>query len=139
MATAPVVSHGPSGIGFVNFGDLDLLGVQAPITTHGTGARGFNLYDGSLRHASFDSIATTGDGATGVQVSTERPRLEIRGDLYLVTVEIDGALRTFQIGGGNGAEGRGSDAVRLDGDAVDLADVKVSAADGQPVVRRPQG
>ncbi|MFF5265136.1 hypothetical protein ACFY4C_40155 [Actinomadura viridis] len=43
--------------------------------------RGFNLDDGSLRHASFDSIATTGDGAIGIQISKELPRLEVRGDL----------------------------------------------------------
>ncbi|MEV4002314.1 hypothetical protein [Actinomadura sp. NPDC049753] len=55
--------------------------MRGPITTHGTGARGFNLYDGSLRHASFDSIATTGDGSIGVQISKELPRLEVRGDL----------------------------------------------------------
>lgn len=51
--TAPVISDGPSGIGFVNFGNIDRLDVQAPIQTNGKGARGFNLYDGSLREASF--------------------------------------------------------------------------------------
>lgn len=45
---APITSHGPSGIGFVNFGDLDDLRIEAEIVTHGLGARGFNLYDGSL-------------------------------------------------------------------------------------------
>lgn len=55
--------------------------MQAPIETFGTGARGFNLYDGSLRHASFESIATHGDGSVGVQVSKPLPILEISGDL----------------------------------------------------------
>ncbi len=80
-ALAPVASHGPSGIGFVNFGAIDRLDVRAPITTSGVGSRGFNLYDGSLRHASFDSIATSGDGAVGVQVSKPLPVLEVRGDI----------------------------------------------------------
>lgn len=80
-ATAPVTSHGPSGIGFVNFGALGRLDVQAPVQTFGTGARGFNVYDGSLEHASFESIATHGDGSTGVQVSKPLPLLEISGDL----------------------------------------------------------
>ncbi|MFF4820338.1 hypothetical protein ACFY2K_37850 [Kitasatospora sp. NPDC001309] len=80
-ATATITTYGPSGIGFVNFGDLDRLDVRAPITTHGTGARGFNFYDGTLRHASFDSIATTGDGAIGIQVSRDLPQLDVRGDL----------------------------------------------------------
>lgn len=68
-----MTSHGPSGIGFVNFGEIDRLDVQAPIETFGNGARGFNLYDGSLRHASFESIATHGDGSFGVQVSKPMP------------------------------------------------------------------
>lgn len=66
-ASEQVASHGPSGIGFVNFGDIDVLDVQAPILTTGKGARGFNLYDGSLNKARFASIATTGDGSIGVQ------------------------------------------------------------------------
>lgn len=81
LATAPVTSRGPSGIGFVNFGRLRRLDVQAPVQTFGTGARGFNVYDGSLDHASFESIVTHGDGSTGVQVSKPLPVLEIRGDL----------------------------------------------------------
>ena len=39
----------------------DTLDVQAPIETFGPGARGFNLYDGSLNQATFQSIATRGD------------------------------------------------------------------------------
>ena len=81
IATAPVTSRGPSGIGFVNFGKLGRLDVRAPLQTFGTGARGFNVYDGSLAHASFESIATHGDGSTGVQVSQPLPLLEISGDL----------------------------------------------------------
>jgi hypothetical protein len=80
-ASAAVTSRGPSGIGFVNFGRLSRLDVQAPLQTFGTGARGFNVYDGSLDHASFDSIATHGDGSTGVQVSKPLRVLEVRGDL----------------------------------------------------------
>ena len=46
-----VTSHGPSGIGFVHFGDIGVLRVEAPIETTGLGARGFNVYDGSLNEA----------------------------------------------------------------------------------------
>jgi hypothetical protein len=81
IAKAEVTSHGPSGIGFVNFGVLGRLDVQAPLQTFGTGARGFNVYDGSLDHASFESIVTHGDGSTGVQISKPLPVLEIKGDL----------------------------------------------------------
>lgn len=80
-ATAPVTSHGPSGIGFVNFGDIDFLDVQAPIRTTGKGARGFNLYDGSLREGRFHSIATTGDGSVGIQISRPLGMLSVSGDV----------------------------------------------------------
>lgn len=68
-AQAKVASYGPSGIGFVNFGDIGNLTVDAPIETHGLGARGFNLYNGTLREAHFQTITTFGDGAIAVQLS----------------------------------------------------------------------
>lgn len=76
-----ISSHGPSGIGFVNFGILDRLDVQAPVTTYGVGARGFNVYDGSLSRASFQSISTHADGAVAVQVSKDLPVLDITGSV----------------------------------------------------------
>lgn len=57
-----MTTTGPSGIGFVNFGDIGRLEVNGPIVTTGSGARGFNLYDGSLPEAIFDQITTTGTG-----------------------------------------------------------------------------
>lgn len=80
-ASEQVASHGPSGIGFVNFGDIDVLDVQAPLLTTGKGARGFNLYGGSLNKARFASIATTGDGSIGIQVSKPLPKLSVAGDV----------------------------------------------------------
>lgn len=71
-----VVSRGPSGIGFVNFGDLGTLTVDGVVETFGVGARGFNLYDGTVRNsATFESIRTHGDGAVGVQLSRPLRRL----------------------------------------------------------------
>ncbi len=78
---ATVTSRGPSGIGFVNFGDLGTLDVRAPVQTFGIGARGFNVYDGTLQSASFTTIATHGDGSIGIQVSRELPRLVVGGDV----------------------------------------------------------
>ncbi|MDQ0261786.1 hypothetical protein [Sinomonas atrocyanea] len=80
-AHAPVTSNGPSGIGFVNFGDIDLLEVTDTIRTTGRGARGFNLYDGSLRDARFASIETTGDGSVGIQISKPLGSLAVSGDV----------------------------------------------------------
>ena len=81
IATGEVASHGPSGIGVVNFGDIDTLDVRAPIVTTGRGARGFNLYDGTLREARFQSIRTTGDGSIGIQISRPMGRLAVDGDV----------------------------------------------------------
>jgi hypothetical protein len=96
-ALALLTSRGPSGIGFVNFGSIDRLDVRAPIRTYGSGARGFNFYDGSLRHASFASIATEGDGAIGVQVSRPLPALEIAGDLTTSGGEGRSLVRGVQV------------------------------------------
>lgn len=47
IAEEKITSHGPSGIGFVNFGIVHELKVNAPIETFGQGARGFNVYTGT--------------------------------------------------------------------------------------------
>ncbi len=69
LAKQNITSFNTSGIGFVNFGDLQDLQILAPIETHGIGARGFNLYDGKLQSAVFQSITTYGNGAIGIQLS----------------------------------------------------------------------
>jgi hypothetical protein len=83
-ARAPITSRGPSGIGMVQFGRLDVLRVDAPIETFGRGARGFNLYAGTMKEASFQSIRTHADGAIGIQVSRELPKLSVAGDVTTV-------------------------------------------------------
>lgn len=81
VADGPVTSYGDSGIGFVNFGDIEALIVRGRVETHGGGARGYNLYDGSLDHAEFESITTYGDGSMGVQLSKPFGRLIVHGDI----------------------------------------------------------
>ncbi len=73
-----ITSFGPSGIGFVNFGLIDTLRVHAPIETHGQGARGFNVYTGTVRSADFDRVVTHGHGAVGIQVSQPVGRIRVR-------------------------------------------------------------
>jgi hypothetical protein len=80
-ALAPITSRGSSGIGMVQFGRLDALRVDAPIETFGRGARGFNLYAGTMKEASFQSIRTHADGAIAIQVSRELPMLSVAGDV----------------------------------------------------------
>jgi hypothetical protein len=69
IARDKVTTLGPSGIGFVNFGSIRDLRVEAPIETFGQGARGFNVYSGTVERAEFDRIVTHADGAVGVQIS----------------------------------------------------------------------
>jgi hypothetical protein len=69
-------------VGFVNFGSTTSLRVTAPIETHGTGARGFNVYTGgSIEAAEFDHITTHADAAIGIQVSEPIPRLVVRSGI----------------------------------------------------------
>jgi hypothetical protein len=68
-ADEKITSHGPSGIGFVNFGTVNVLQVNAPIETFGQGARGFNVYAGTVHAAEFERIVTHADGAVGIQIS----------------------------------------------------------------------
>jgi hypothetical protein len=50
----------------VNFVSLNELFANAPIETFGIGARGLNVYYGSLNQAKFDRITTHADGEVGV-------------------------------------------------------------------------
>lgn len=77
IAHAPVVSYGPSGIGFMNFGSVDNFIAEAEIVTHGLGARGFNQYDGTVKRIRFRSIETFGDGSIGIQVSKPVGTIEV--------------------------------------------------------------
>jgi hypothetical protein len=69
IAEEKVTTRGPSAIGFVNFGKIRDLRMEAPIETFGLGARGFNVYTGTVERAEFDRIVTHADGAVGVQIS----------------------------------------------------------------------
>lgn len=69
VAKEKVTSYGPSGIGFVNFGEVEHFRAEAPIRTFGLGARGFNQYDGTIGEAYFQEIRTVNDGSIGMQFS----------------------------------------------------------------------
>lgn len=132
IAEGEVKSTGPSGVGFVNFGDIDLIDMRAPVVTTGGGARGFNLYDGSLKKAKFKSIRTSGDGSIGIQVSKLLPELEVAEDVattggegmslvrgvqmklkaIALSVKEGGVIENLKIGGALRAEG--NDAVTFE-------------------------
>ena len=44
----------------------------------GRGARGFNVYDGTVDFADFDRVVTHADGAVGIQISQPIGRLIVR-------------------------------------------------------------
>lgn len=81
LAKQNITSFNTSGIGFVNFGDLQDLQILTPIETHGIGARGFNLYDGKLQSATFQSITTYGNGAIGIQLSKPFGRITVNENI----------------------------------------------------------
>lgn len=78
IAKEKITTLGPSGIGFVNFGEIHQLNVEAPIETFGAGARGFNVYTGTIHRAEFDRIVTHADGAVGAQIGQPIGELIVR-------------------------------------------------------------
>lgn len=146
-ADAPVTSRGPSGIGFVNFGVVNELRINKPIETFGQGARGFNVYTGTVHHAEFDRVVTRGDGAVGVQISQPVGRIIVHrgietfggtGDSLVkgvvmklsaiaLSVKPGGSAREIVISGGVKTNGKGIapieqhgaiDVLRVDGGLV---------------------
>jgi len=73
-----ISSCGPSAIGFVNFGNINSLRINAPIETFGQGARGFNVYAGTVKSAEFDRIVTHGNGAVGIQIGRPVGEISVR-------------------------------------------------------------
>ena len=114
--------------------------MQAPIQTFGAGARGCNLYDGTLQQASFTNIATHGEGSVGVQVSKPLPVLDIAGDLtteggegqslvkgvqvtlkaVALSVKPSGALDRITVGGQIRTSGDDVVTVEIDGNVGEL-------------------
>jgi hypothetical protein len=126
-AEAKITSYGPSGIGFVNFGIVHELKVEAPIETFGLGARGFNVYTGTVNLAEFDRVITHADGAVGIQISQPIDKLVVRrgietfggtGDSLVkgvvvklsaiaLSIKPGGSAREIEICGGIKANGAG--------------------------------
>lgn len=76
-----IISRGPSGIGFVNFGIVHNFKALDDIETFGLGSRGFNQYDGTINNAYFKNIKTIGNGSIGMQFSKPVGKIEIDGDI----------------------------------------------------------
>lgn len=135
VADEKVTSHGPSGIGFVNFGTINRLEVNAVIETFGGGARGFNVYAGTVQAAVFERVVTHADGAVGIQLSqpvgdiTVRRGLETFGGVgpslvkgvvvelpaTALSIKPGGSARRIRIRGGLAAHGRGIEPLQFHG------------------------
>jgi len=122
-----ITSYGPSGIGFVNFGIVNQLRCDAPIETFGQGARGFNVYTGTVGLAEFDRVTTHADGAVGIQISQPIGRLVVRRGIETfggtgqslvkgvvmtlsaigLSIKPGGSAREIEIGGGIRTNGPG--------------------------------
>ena len=141
-AYAALTSHGRSGVGFVNFGTITTLRIQAPIETYGVGARGFNVYrlDGfagpTVDTVEFDQITTHADAAIGIQVGQPIGRLIVHrgihtdggaGDslvrgvitrlsAHALSIQAGGRVEVVEVGGALGSTGAGVAVVDVRGE-----------------------
>ncbi len=130
VAYDTITSTGASGIGFVNFGRMGALEINAPIVTSGLGARGFNVYDGTVQSATFQSITTHGDGAIGIQVSKPVGTIEVKGDVRTTGGEglslVKGVQMTLKATGVSIKPGGSVGSLRIGGSVVTEGDNLVS-------------
>lgn len=135
IADEKITSYGPSGIGFVNFGTIRVLQVNGVLETFGKGARGFNVYTGTVRSAEFERVVTHADGAVGIQISQPVGSIVVRGGIETFggigdslvkgvvvqlaaipfSVKPGGAIEQLTVDGGLIAHGQGVDALELHG------------------------
>ncbi len=136
IAEEKITSFGSSGIGFVNFGIVNDLDVQAPIETFGLGARGFNVYTGTVQTATFDRITTHGDGSVGIQIGQPVGAITVHrgietfggtGDSLVkgvivnlsaiaLSVKPGGSATSIEVGGGLTTHGKGVAPLEIQGD-----------------------
>jgi hypothetical protein len=156
VAEEKITSHGPSGIGFVNFGTINSLQVNAPIETFGQGARGFNVYSGQVNSAEFERVVTHGDGAVGIQISQPVGQIKVRRGIETfggagkslvkgVVVELSaialsvrpgGSARKIDVAGGAITHGNGVAPLELHGaiETLRVTDGLVAAGGGFEVM-----
>lgn len=122
IAEDRITSHGPSGIGFVNFNEIETLRVQSDIETIGIGARGFNVYAGSVKHAEFKRIVTHANASVGIQVSRPVGTLIVHEDIETFGAEgeslVKGVITQLSADGLSVKEGGTIDKVEIGGRIV---------------------
>ena len=117
-----ITSYGPSGIGFVNFNEIGTIRALSDIETHGIGARGFNVYDGSVKHAEFKRIVTHANASVGIQISRPVGTLVVHEDIETFGGEgeslVKGVITQLSADGLSVKEGGIIDAVIIGGRIV---------------------
>jgi hypothetical protein len=151
-AEQKITSHGPSGIGFVNFGTINNLQVKAPVETFGQGSRGFNVYTGTVNSAEFERIVTHADGAVGIQISQPVGQIKVRRGIetfggtgkslvkgvvtelsaVALSIKPGGSARAIDIAGGVVTHGEGVSPLELHGsiEALQVGGSLVAAGGG---------
>ena len=134
----------------MNFGTVDVLQAKAPIETFGQGARGFNVYTGTVRQAEFERVVTHADGAVGIQISQPVGEITVRrgletyggtGDSLVkgvvvklpataLSIKPGGSARKIAIAGGLITHGEGINPLELHGAVDALAITEGFAAAG---------
>jgi hypothetical protein len=150
IADEKITSYGPSAIGFVNFGTVGLLQLNAPIETFGGGARGFNVYAGTVESAELERVVTHADGAVGIQISQPIGQITVRrgietyggtGDSLVkgvvvklpataLSIKPRGSARQITVAGGLITHGTGIDPLELHGAVESLHITEEFAAMG---------
>jgi hypothetical protein len=135
IAEAKVTSHGPSAIGFVNFGSINVLEVRALIETFGEGSRGFNVYDGVVQSAEFEPVVTHANGAVGIQISRPVRRISVKRGILTyggvgtslvkgvltqlpataLSIKPGGSAQVISVSGGLNTRGKGIEPLELHG------------------------
>jgi hypothetical protein len=155
IAEAKVTSHGPSAIGFVNFGNINVLEVRAPIETFGEGSRGFNVYDGVVQSSEFERVVTHADGAVGIQISRPVHSISVKRGIVTyggvgtslvkgvlaqlpataLSIKPGGSARVISVSGGLNTHGKGIEPLELHGPIETLRIYDGLAARGEGFAR----
>ncbi|GGA39016.1 hypothetical protein [Psychrobacillus lasiicapitis] len=122
IAEDRITSHGPSGIGFVNFNEIGIIRILSDIETDGIGARGFNVYAGSVKHAEFKRIVTRANASVGIQVSRPVGTLIVHEDIETYGGEggslVKGVITKLSADGLSVKEGGTIDMVEIGGKII---------------------
>jgi hypothetical protein len=122
VVEGPITSRGSSGIGFVNFNEIKTIRVLSDIETYGIGARGFNVYAGSVKHAEFKRIVTHANAAVGIQISRPVGTLVVHEDIETFGGEgeslVKGVITQLSADGLSVKEGGTIDTVEIGGRIV---------------------